>query len=163
LRTAANRSRSRAPSPGARGAAMSALTPRERVLVDAIAERVSGLLHSEPSCGRLVDAATIANALGVDRSYVYAHAGELGAVRLGGGSKPRLRFDLEAARKTMSRYASMRSQGSNASAGAKSVASPGRQSRRLPNRLPEPGLVLAVRPLARSAGRSRRPDRRGLR
>jgi hypothetical protein len=129
---------------------MSALTPRERVLVDAIAERVADLLRSEPPHGRLVDAATLADELSVDRSYVYAHADELGAVRLGGGSKPRLRFDLEAAREAMSRYASKQSQGSNASAGVKSAAPAAPRRRRLPNRLPEPGSVLAVRPRGRA-------------
>lgn len=148
--TAANRSRSQTPSRGACGAATSALTLRERILVDAIAERVSGLLRSEPSCGRLVDAATLADALGVDRSYVYAHAGELGAVRLGDGSKPRLRFDLEAAREAMARYASKQSQGSNASAGAESVAPPAQRRRRLPNRLPEPGSILTAKPSPRT-------------
>jgi hypothetical protein len=87
-----------------------ALTPQERVLVEAIAERVSGLLRSEPPDRRPVDA--LAGVLGVDRSYVYAHAEKLGAVRLGGGSKPRLRFDLEATREAMARYASKHSQGS---------------------------------------------------
>lgn len=125
--------------------AAAALTPRERLLVDALAERVAELLPPEPPRG-LVDAAALAGALGVDRSYVYAHAAELGAVRLGGGSKPRLRFDLEAAREAMSRYAGKQSQGSNASAGAESAALSARRRRRLPNRLPEPGSVLAVRP-----------------
>ena len=45
---------------------------------------------------RLVDAQAVADALGVARSYVYEHAQELGAVPLGTGPKPRLRFDLEA-------------------------------------------------------------------
>ncbi len=125
--------------------AAAALTPRERLLVEALAERVTELVRPE-AAHRLVDAATLASALGVDRSYVYAYAEELGAVRLGGGSKPRLRFDLEAAREAMSRYAGDHSRGSNASAGAESVASPTPGRRRLPNRLPEPGSVLAVRP-----------------
>jgi hypothetical protein len=125
--------------------AAAALTPRERLLVDALAERVAELLCPE-SAHRLVDAATLAGALGVDRSYVYAHADELGAVRLGGGSKPRLRFDLEAAREAMARYASKQSQGSNVSAGAESVVPAAGRRRRLPNRLPEPGSILAVRP-----------------
>jgi hypothetical protein len=125
---------------------MSALTPRERVLVDAIAERLSDLLCSEPPHGGLMDAATLAGILGVDRSYVYAHADELGAVRLGGGSKPRLRFDPEAAREAMARYAGDHSQGSIASPGAHAAGLPARRRRRLPNRLPEPGSVLAVRP-----------------
>lgn len=42
---------------------------------------------------RLVDAATLARMLGVERDWVYAHAGQLGAVRLG-GPRGRLRFDL---------------------------------------------------------------------
>jgi hypothetical protein len=41
----------------------------------------------------LVDAAGIAAQFGVDRSWVYDHADELGAVRLGDGPRPRLRFD----------------------------------------------------------------------
>ncbi len=117
-----------------------------------VAERVVELLRTaddlQPQRGapRLVDARELAARLGVSRDYVYAHADELGAVRLGGDSKPRLRFDLEAAREAMSRYAGKHSQGSNASTGAKSVAPPVRRRGRLPNRLPEPGSVLAVRP-----------------
>jgi hypothetical protein len=107
----------RAQDTNVRGGAGSALTPWERVLVDAIAECVSHLLRSEPPHRRLVDAATLAGALGMDRSYVYVHAEELGAVRLGGGSKPRLRFDLETASKAMARYAGNHSQGSNATSG----------------------------------------------
>jgi hypothetical protein len=44
---------------------------------------------------RLVDAATVARTLSVSRDFVYAHADELGARRLGRGWKPRLRFDLD--------------------------------------------------------------------
>ncbi len=133
-----------------RGAAVSGLTPRERLLVDAIAERVSDLLRGEAPGPRMVDAATLAEALGVDRSYIYAHAEELGAIRLGGGSKPRLRFDLEAALGAFTCYASKRSQGFNVSAEAESVSPEARQRRRLPNRLPEPGSILAVRPRERT-------------
>jgi hypothetical protein len=42
-----------------------------------------------------VAAAAVAQHLGVDVSYVYAHAGELGARRLGTGPKARLRFRLD--------------------------------------------------------------------
>lgn len=41
----------------------------------------------------LIDAAAVAERFGVDRGWVYEHADELGAVRLGAGSRPRLRFD----------------------------------------------------------------------
>jgi hypothetical protein len=44
--------------------------------------------------GQLVDVETVAFYLDVTRDYVYAHAAELGARRLGGGKRPRLRFDL---------------------------------------------------------------------
>jgi len=43
----------------------------------------------------LVDAATLARRFGLGRDWVYAHASELGAVRLGSGARPRLRFDVE--------------------------------------------------------------------
>jgi hypothetical protein len=43
----------------------------------------------------LVDAAAVAAYLGVERSYVYEHADELGARRLGSGPRARLRFSLE--------------------------------------------------------------------
>jgi hypothetical protein len=114
--------------------------------IEAIAGRVAELLRADSAHGRLVDATTLAEALGVDRSYVYAHAAELGAIRLGSGSKPRLRFDLEAAREAFACYASKQSRGSNTSAGAESAAPTAPRRRCLPNRLPEPGSVLAVRP-----------------
>lgn len=41
---------------------------------------------------RWVDATTIARELGVERDWVYEHANQLGAVRLG-GPRGRLRFD----------------------------------------------------------------------
>lgn len=43
----------------------------------------------------LADAAEVAHRLRVHESWVYAHAEELGAIRLGDGKKARLRFDLE--------------------------------------------------------------------
>jgi hypothetical protein len=42
----------------------------------------------------LVDASVVAAHLGVARSYVYEHAVELGARRLGDGPRARLRFSL---------------------------------------------------------------------
>ena len=43
----------------------------------------------------LADAAEVARRLRVHENWVYAHADELGAIRLGDGEKARLRFDLE--------------------------------------------------------------------
>ncbi|HMJ02271.1 MAG TPA: hypothetical protein VK506_04980 [Conexibacter sp.] len=71
--------------------------------VDAIASRVVELLDHGRGSGRaearqLVDAGAIAAQFGVSRSWVYEHATELGAIRLGEpgeGRRPRLRFDVE--------------------------------------------------------------------
>jgi hypothetical protein len=46
--------------------------------------------HSDET---LIDAREVARRHGIDRAWVYAHADELGALRLGTGSRPRLRFD----------------------------------------------------------------------
>jgi hypothetical protein len=48
-----------------------------------------------PAGSRLLTAAQVAQRFGVTRGWVYANADELGARRLGHGSKPRLRFDAE--------------------------------------------------------------------
>jgi hypothetical protein len=67
-------------------------------LVDAIAEGVAArLAHRESEGGQHVDAQTIADRFGVARSWVYEHADELGAVRLGRGPRARLRFDADQA------------------------------------------------------------------
>jgi hypothetical protein len=61
--------------------------------IEAIAQRVCQLLDHRPTASvRLVDAATLAGLLGIDRDWVYAHATTLGAIRLG-GPHGRLRFD----------------------------------------------------------------------
>lgn len=70
--------------------------------VDAIARRVIALLRDELQSApvRLVDAITLARTLGVDRGWVYAHARELHAVRIG-GPRGRLRFDLDEVRRLL--------------------------------------------------------------
>lgn len=124
------------------------LSARDLALADAVADRVLSLLEQraaiEASAG-LVDAATLARMLGVSRSTVYALADELGAVRLGGGSKPRLRFDPEAAMRAMSCLGSKRSQAGIPNDDGRSAPAADRAPRRLPNRLPKPGSVLAIR------------------
>jgi hypothetical protein len=69
------------------------------MLAERCALRVVELLEERQlvGAGGLVDAATLASHLGVDRSWVYEHADELGARRLGEGPRARLRFDLDAA------------------------------------------------------------------
>lgn len=75
-------------------------------LADEVAQRLADLLadrlpawfagavpaRQEP----LVDAAEVARILGKARSWVYDHAGEPGAVRLGSGPRPRLGFSSNA-------------------------------------------------------------------
>jgi hypothetical protein len=64
--------------------------------IEAIARRVMQLLqeHSAvPARARLVSATEIARRFGVSRQWVYENADRLGAVRLGRGARPRLRFD----------------------------------------------------------------------
>jgi hypothetical protein len=57
-----------------------------------LAREVAQLLgRAEP--GRLLTAQEVAARFNVDRSWVYAHADELGVIRLGNGPRPRLRFD----------------------------------------------------------------------
>jgi excisionase family DNA binding protein len=70
-------------------------------LVEAVAQAVVvrvDEIRSSPPAARLLTAAELADVLGVHRDTVYEHAGELGVIRIGGGKKPRLRFDLEQAR-----------------------------------------------------------------
>jgi hypothetical protein len=47
------------------------------------------------SPSNLVDATTVAEYLDVERDWVYAHASELAARKLGDGPKARLRFSLQ--------------------------------------------------------------------
>ena len=68
--------------------------------VEAVARRVVELLadeHASPPTARLLDAAHLAELLGVSRATIYDHAAELGAIRIGAGDRPRLRFDPETA------------------------------------------------------------------
>ena len=89
---------SEAHSEASREAEPDVTEPRsESDLVEAIARRVVELLRThEPRQhqARLVDAATLARELGVERDWVYANAERLGAIRLG-GPRGRLRFDRE--------------------------------------------------------------------
>jgi hypothetical protein len=64
--------------------------------IEAIARRVADLVVAPPL--GLVGVDAVASALGVSAGWVYEHAEELGVIRLGEGSKARLRFDLERVR-----------------------------------------------------------------
>jgi hypothetical protein len=70
--------------------------------VEAIARRAVELLEARGLRKReLVDAAELARRFGIERSWVYTHAIELGAVKLGSGPKPRLRFDPQIAARVL--------------------------------------------------------------
>jgi hypothetical protein len=73
--------------------------------VDAIAEatarRIVEITAVGPPTFGLVGPRELAADLGVSLDYVYAHAAELGAMRLGSGPKARIRFDLDRARRAL--------------------------------------------------------------
>jgi hypothetical protein len=72
--------------------------------VEAVARRAVELLTAHALQKReLVDAAELARRFGIERSWVYTHAIELGAVKLGSGPKPRLRFDPQIAARVLRR------------------------------------------------------------
>jgi hypothetical protein len=90
--------------------------PTEVVLsteaIEQLARRVAELVADRAAVGpALVDAETLARFLNVERSYVYEHATELGAVRLGDGPRARLRFDLVEARRRLTCSVSRGSEG----------------------------------------------------
>jgi hypothetical protein len=117
--------------------------------VEAVARRVVELMRAGggvPSVRRLVDAGTLAAEFGVTRSWVYEHRDELGAVRIGTGPKPRLRFDLQAAREALAGHDGPRPLGRSSDAAGMTASAPAPRRRRPSNHLPPPGSVLAVRP-----------------
>ena len=61
-----------------------------------LAEAIADVLEERFTAGRppLVGVAELARFLNVEPGWVYAHAGELGAWRLGAGPRAPLRFDL---------------------------------------------------------------------
>lgn len=57
--------------------------------------RNDGLVSEPASPKQWLDASEMAQRMGVTREWVYEHARELGAVRIGQGPRPRLRFPPE--------------------------------------------------------------------
>ena len=78
----------------------SARIPLNPQAVEAIARRVVELLERRGLTGgrELVDAAELARRFGIERSWVYSHAIELGAVELGGGRRRGCALILESPR-----------------------------------------------------------------
>ena len=73
------------------------LSPAELALAERIAAEVARRLAGEAGAEgtKLLDAGEVSRILGCERSWVYEHQAELGVIRLGHGSKPRLRFERE--------------------------------------------------------------------
>lgn len=75
--------------------------PLDAAAIETLAARVAELLANRlppqqppPSPpGRLLSAAEVSTWWGVSRGWVYQHATALGAMRIGQGERPRLRFD----------------------------------------------------------------------
>ena len=70
--------------------------------VEAIALRVAEIIAGQRQPGELVDAGELARRFGISRTWVYANADLLGAIKLGNGSRPRLRFDPQAVARALS-------------------------------------------------------------
>jgi hypothetical protein len=66
-------------------------------IAQAIAAEVVALVREElglrPTAEDWIDAREAARRFGLSRAWIYAHARQLGAVSIGSGPRPRLRFD----------------------------------------------------------------------
>lgn len=111
-------------------------------LVDALADR------RRVPAPALVDAAELARRLGVERSWVYDHADELGAERLGTGPRAPLRFDPARALDTMASCSAGRMPAED-----ESPAQPPKPHSRRRRSLGTDDDLLPVRPPARYSGR----------
>lgn len=122
--------------------------------IEALAARLAELLapkEEAPSRRRLISAEEVSEWWGVSRRWVYDHASELGAHRLGAGRRPRLRFDPDevaerlgklAGRPDAGRSEPMRGDCASDSLSVRSRAIVGWQARKRPGRranAPRPG------------------------
>jgi hypothetical protein len=69
-------------------------------IAECVVEQMREVLRPQLWLG-LADAAEVARRLRVHENWVYAHAQELGVIRLGQGERARLRFNLERVAKTL--------------------------------------------------------------
>ncbi len=128
--------------------------------IEALAHRLAELLTPrEPvrAGAQLITAEEVAQWWGISRRWVYDHAEELGARRLGAGRRPRLRFDPDEVAERLGhvesgagdgrRSTSMRGGCAPNSLSARSRAMLGRRSRKRPGRranAPRPGAEQAA-------------------
>ncbi len=75
--------------------AVSAESVLDHSIIEAIAREVAQLMgrDDQPGAHGMLTARQVAARFNVERSWVYAHADELGVLHLGQGPRPRLRFD----------------------------------------------------------------------
>ncbi len=68
-------------------------------LVARLTESLTAIADAQPPVPaepeKMLSAAEVAERWGVDRSWVYQHSHQLGAIPMGNGRRPRLRFDPE--------------------------------------------------------------------
>jgi hypothetical protein len=81
--------------------------------IEALALRLAELVSDGPCTERLIDASAVARRHGVSRAFVYEHADELGAIRVGIGPRPRLRFDRATVDERLAAGRDQRSQQAN--------------------------------------------------
>jgi hypothetical protein len=131
--------------------------------IEALACRLAELLSpGEPAQPRaqLITAEEVARWWDISRRWVYDHADELGAHRLGGGRRPRLRFDPDEVAERLGEpgargragadergSASMRGDCGTDSLSPRGRAMVGRQAKKRPGRrcnAPRPGAGLAA-------------------
>jgi hypothetical protein len=124
-------------TPDARPAESQAL---DRATIDAIARRVIELLGDESSEVRLVDAEEVSRRFALSKGWVYAHAEELGAIRLGSGARPRLRFNP----RVVIEQLSSRSVGESSQTRISQAAKP-RRGRRRKDHVGQRGDLLPIR------------------
>jgi hypothetical protein len=102
--------------------------------IEAIADRVAAKLRRPVTIG-LIEAEELAELLGVSRDWVYANKRRLGAIAIGEGERPRLRFDVERVRAVIA--------GGEAGGQPRPEAPARRRTRRARESTPEP----AVKPI----------------
>jgi len=75
--------------------------------IEAIATRVIELLHEHAQQLQhpesLINVAELARRTGLSRTWIYEHSRELGAIRLGGGPRARLRFNPDTVKRLLER------------------------------------------------------------
>jgi hypothetical protein len=126
--------------------------------VEAIALRTAEILEARglvaPAVPRLLDAAEAAARIGRSREFVYDHADDLGAIRLGDGPRPRLAFDPRG----LDEWVTARSDGGRSEGRDLPATAPNR--RRRPRPSTGKGLdLLPVAPDTRGDRRKRGPRR----